>query len=254
MKTISIVIITIFCLVSCKDVVEIKEKQNISLTVEELIQAGIDSFDNDLILDSISKKLNDLIVTDTSYYKFYITDFFDKNLNHVQYSFHRKYYIQEKVLKVHFHGFEICIRDNDSIIISGIQNEFNSIYGIYLNYYDVHNDGTYQTELIEDSIKYFGKVQVPDLYTHIGLNVKSSKAFNEKKWQYLFKSINEIIKCYNEIRARVSKEKFNKPFKDLSQTEKESIIEYSPLKIMISFDMEFCSEMVKPEKMGSLEH
>lgn len=254
MKTVSIIVSTIFCLLSCKDVEETKVGQNVSLTVEELTEVGINNFNNDLLLDSISKELNNLIITDTSYYKFYISDFFDKNLNQVQLSFHRKYYNQIDILSVHFHGFEICIIDNETIFIDGMQNELNSINNNYLNYYHLHNNGTFQTELKEDSINFFGKIQVPDLYAHIGLNIKPDKVIDKSKWKYFFYSINEIISCYNKIREDVAKERFKKSFQDLNQKEKESVIEYRPLKIMISFDMEFCSEMVKPKELVSVKH
>ncbi|MBW6483830.1 MAG: hypothetical protein K0B10_12335 [Vicingaceae bacterium] len=244
-----IILVVSSCLLSCNNRQEQKKSKG-NLTVEDYVQIGINNYDNSIIIDSISDKLNNLIIEDTSFYKLYISQSYSIEKDELSLFFERKYYSQADIFQIHFHGFEICL--NDSIMVDGIKDELASVKGGYLNYYNLHIDGTYKTEMKKDSIEYFGEVQIPNLYAHVGVNTKPNNRLDKSKWKSFFYSINEIIYCYDKIRDNIAKKKFEKSFNELNQKEKKSVTEYRPLKVMVSFDMEFCSETITPPAAESV--
>lgn len=109
----------------------------------------------------------------------------------------------------HLHAYEICIHSSDSIIIDGLPNTLE---------YNKQGFSSYLT-FYSERVKNHDSLPL----AHIGMDF--SNGLSAAEWKVFFQSINQVIEVY---RAETP---------DTSQ----------PLKILLNFDMEYCSKALLPE-------
>ena len=216
-------------------------EQNDALTLQKLLYQDLNGF---------KRISNDqLIVVALKYSKFnrfIVSDSIDLDRNCLIRKVDGEFQSKE-LISVHLNSFEVCIKGKDSVFIDGSLLGIQQVKSEFSNYYELIHSGNIDVKKDEDSIAYFGEVLIPEILIEIGIDGILNKTSDSTKWNTFYKSLNFLLKTHDELRNEIALEKFGKPFKELNAEKKNVIIIYRPIRLILNFDMKYCSEALFPE-------
>lgn len=153
--------------------------------------------------------------------------------------------LSREPIRTHLHCLDICIKSLDSLYIDGIYCPKIDLQGRIVKYinYLVQNDSFGNPNL--HPLFQIGDSVVPYSCINIGM---TSLSYNngEVDWENYNNFLSSIIMIIGEIRDKMCLLKFSKPFSLLSSYEKVSILRFTSIRILLTFDMNECAVVILP--------
>src|SRR5690554_784398 len=235
MSKINSIFIALIFLVSCSSIEGEKENELsfYSLTFENQILHVIDN-PNELKDTLITKSLFDSISNYKTHYMLLMESIKENKLSYnISISDHS---IEDPAdIKMrNIYRFNIL---NDSVYADEVllKNQSNIIDSL-TSFIDNHEQSFSYPEFRPKTINLIGDTIVSKHIFKINVVLIDSNEYNHSEWVNIVKIINLIHKSYSEVRNRASKDIWKKPFNKLDETQKKSILELHPFRLIIEFD------------------
>ncbi|MBN1116295.1 MAG: hypothetical protein JXA77_03755 [Bacteroidales bacterium] len=139
---------------------------------------------------------------------------------------------------------DIGIKSDNYLIAGNCVINPDNIRSIIKNHYQIYDNFQKPICYEEKLIPFLGVKKIPEIGYHITVDINSNKGLNQKDWDLYFKVLREIKGFYIDKRNELATVFFNKEYSSLSFEEKKAIIEYRPIRIVLSFGI--VSDVIVP--------
>lgn len=211
-----------------------QEIHNIETTVEYLINSVLINQNKLIDIGSIGLLMNRLILQKERTFRIVIRDSIDLEEEMFLYCFTTQEYSQQKLRHINDNCYEVYFKNETNIFVEGFHTDPNSIEELIIkNYGSVSFDKTNNQDYTALTIC-------------LGANVYYSKGLTMNAWNKYFNCLFSIIEAYKSIRNKIGLNLYGQAFEKLKFAEKEEIVKRYPLKIILYYDMVYCSKPVLP--------
>lgn len=203
--------------------------------------------DSDIInYDSIGKLLSNKILSNEGrHLMILIYDSIDSVNNSTSIDF-KEILTSKNRIYSHSNCLELCFKNFDSIYVGGILSSIPEIETNFVNYLNFQREYEYVTPCKPHGIFQLGDSILTFSCVEMGIDIYSGTP-DQQNWKVYFETIKILIKRTEIERNRMSLEMYDKLFMHLKVDEKKEIMKFLSLRILLKFDMIYCSEVITPQ-------